>query len=78
MDWFFTIALPIWVVLAIIMAVLAVTYWSVDPAYSGTKEREQELRVGAIMILAGLFAPLTIVWLVIYGFIWLVRTALGK
>lgn len=78
MYWWFDIVGPVWAVLAVIMVVLAAMYWSVDPAYSGTKEREQELRVGAIMILAGLFAPLTIVWLVIYGFIWLVRTALGK
>lgn len=71
---FFTI----WGFLAVIGIILAVVYWVAEPAYPGTEARERELRVGAIMFLAALFAPLSIVALAIYWFVWLVRTALGK
>lgn len=71
---FFTI----WALMAVIGIILAIAYWATDPAYYGSAERKRELQVGAIIFLAALVAPLTIVGLVIYGLIWLVRTALGK
>lgn len=78
MDWWFDILIPVWVIVGGVGILWAILCWGADPAPVGTRAREQEIRLGAITFLAALLAPLTIVALVIYGLIWLVRTALGK
>jgi NADH:ubiquinone oxidoreductase subunit 6 (subunit J) len=78
MDWWFDIVGPIWLIIGAIGIFFALLIWLVPGTASNRREREYDIRAGAIVFLAALVAPLTIVALVIYGLIWLVRTALGK
>lgn len=78
MDWWFDIIGPLWIFMGVIGIILAVVIWATPIAARTQRERDEDVQMGAIVFLAALVAPLTIVGLVIYGFIWLVRTALGK
>lgn len=78
MDWWFDIVGPVWLIIGVIGIFLAVVIWATPIAARTQRERDEDVRMGAIVFLAALVAPLTIVGLVISGFVWIVRTALGK
>lgn len=78
MDWWFDIIGPLWIFMGVIGIILAVVIWATPIAARTPRERDEDVQMGAIVFLGALLAPLTVVGLVIYGFFWLIRTALGK